>query len=295
MLTIVALYMMRMVAWLVTGGASCLHADCSLDGTSIGARLRATQALTVSITTPTPFVKPDSSQSERLTSEQLNLLLQYRQKWLQFAWSMESINQATAIEAIDAMYRQSKLEPLRIEFCANPLELRERVEAYLEHDPESLRQPWYYSLYGCWLKIRNRLDVLLSSSLHGQMGHALFNYLEQHLQDPLEKHLHRQWDIIRHEVGLHWRRGLEAQLWEVMQYPTWLISHGALIDFCVTELGYTWQEEDWLIERGVTCKQEQWQLMQTLAAQVGWVVPLIGICWVCDRPTKLVFDRCVGK
>ncbi|MBD2035170.1 hypothetical protein H6F76_09030 [Leptolyngbya sp. FACHB-321] len=235
-------------------------------------------------------MKPDSAPSERLTSEPLNLLPQYRQKWLQFAWSTESIDQATAIEAIDAMYGRAKLEPPQIEFCANPLELRERVEFYLERDPEGLRQPWYYLLYSCWSEIRKRLDRPLWTNLYEHMGGELFDDLSQQLRDPLEKQLQRQWGTISHELGLHWHRGLEATLWEVMQYPTWLISNGALIDFCVTELGYTWQEEDWLIERGNTCDQEQWPLMQTIAAQVGWVVPLKQMCWVCDRPHKWAFD-----
>lgn len=44
-------------------------------------------------------------------------------------------------------------------------------------------------------------------------------------------------------MGLYWRRGLEAKLWKVIRYPTWLMSQGALIDFCVTELGCTWLDE----------------------------------------------------
>lgn len=71
--------------------------------------------------------------------------------------------------------------------------------------------------------------------------------------------------------------GLEASLWGVMNYPEWIISYSSLINFCVSELGCLYN-------------REHWQLMQTLCTQVGWIVPLIGICWVCDRPTKVTFD-----
>jgi hypothetical protein len=235
-------------------------------------------------------VNSNSFQNEHLVPEKLNLLSAYRQKWLQFAWSTEQVDQATATEAIHAMYRQAKLEPPQIEFCANPLELRERVEAYLERDPEWFQPPRYNSLYSCWHEIRKCLVMLLWTNLHGQTDGELLNGLSQQLRDSLEKQLYRQWGTISHELSLHWHRGLEARVWEMMQYPTWLISQSALIDFCVTELGHTWKDDDWLIELGYTCNQEQWQLMQTIASQVGWVVPFIGMCWVCDRPTKVVFD-----
>lgn len=230
----------------------------------------------------------NSSQSEHLAPKHLNRLPEYRQKWLQFACSTEPINQAIAIEAIQAMYRWGKLEPPQIEFCINPRELRERVEAYLERDPEWFQPPRYNSLYSCWHEIRKRLDMPLSSTL--QLGQELRHYLCKQLQSPLDKQLHCCWNAISHEIELHWRRGLEAVLWDLVQYPTWLISDGALFDFCVTELSHTWKEEDWLIELGYTCSQEQWQLMQTLASQVGWVVPLKQMCWVCDRPNKWRFD-----
>jgi hypothetical protein len=230
----------------------------------------------------------NSSQSAPLTPEQLERLPAYRQKWLGFACSTESIDQAIAIEAIQAMYRWGKLEPPEIEFCANPRELRERVEAYLERDPEWFQPTRYNSLYSCWREIRKRLDMPLSSTL--QIGQELDHYLCQQLQSPLGKQLHRYWNAISHEIGLHWHRGIETRVWDLVKYPTWLISDGILFDFCVTELGHTWKEEDWLMELGYTCNQEQWQLMQTLASQVGWVVPLKQRCWVCDRPNKWVFD-----
>lgn len=220
----------------------------------------------------------NSSQSEHLTPEQLDRLPEYRQKWLQFAWSTERVDQTIAIAAIQAMYRWVKLERPEIEFCANPLQLRERLEAYLAGDPERWRSPGYYS-HGrrgsSWAKI-HRLHEMLWPNLHGPTGHEALPYLGQHLQDPLEKHLERQWDTVRHEVGLHWRRGLEAQLWQVMQYPTWLTSQGAVIDFCITELGYIWKEDDWLIELGLPLgNQEQWQLVQANADLTSWLVRAI--------------------
>lgn len=118
----------------------------------------------------------NSSQSEHLTSEQLNRLSGYGQKWLRFAQSTELIDQATAIEAIQAMYRRAKLEPPQIEFCANPLELRERVEAYLEGDAERWHHSGYYSRGSGWAKIC-RLDEPLWMSLQGQMGYDLFHDL----------------------------------------------------------------------------------------------------------------------
>jgi hypothetical protein len=60
--------------------------------------------------------------------------------------------------------------------------------------------------------------------------------------------------------------------------PEWWAINSCLIDFCLNVLNCDGD-------------QKQWKTLQLLIENCGWMFPYEKICYVCDRPIKLAFDR----
>ncbi|HAX79294.1 MAG TPA: hypothetical protein DCY88_26590 [Cyanobacteria bacterium UBA11372] len=192
---------------------------------------------------------------EKLTPQQEALIGVYREKWRRIALSTDAIDPQKASKAVKAAYKFIRFGEPEIIFCDSPY--AGSCAILILHES----QLWN-KLKSEWNEMWNDLKSQLSNKLWNELCNELCNGLNRQLNSQLHSHLKSQieWDLNSYF------------------YLTQLPGYGSLFDFCISVLGCAYHPN-------------QWQILQSLLFDCGWIFPFQKTCYVCDRPRILSFDN----
>lgn len=205
---------------------------------------------------------------ENLTPDREGAIGAIRDKWRAIALSTERIDRQKATLAIEAVYSAIGLEKPTIQFFDSPY-------AALQKPP---------SLVGSFLgsllrgKIEKRLEIQpgsqLGSLVENNLGIEAIDQLKRYLWTPLTNQLGFQlgnslWKQLRNQLASQNDNCIQPELWAV---------YASAFDYCISILNCEYSPTNW-------------EALQSVAKECGWIFPWKKTCFVCDRPSKLSFDN----
>jgi hypothetical protein len=189
----------------------------------------------------------------RLTPEQKELSKAFYEKWDIIAKSTERINYQAATEAITKTYISiGRNTPSEILFFDSPYAVIEKIQKYKKDKTLS------FDLY-------RRFEIELAIRPRNSVRYQLKNLPQ--IYDSQNAFLNTKYRSISQLALLH---KVSIQFWS-WRY-VWLL------DFAYSVLGC-----DYI--------SEQWEAVQLLVENCGYIQPFNNICFVSDRPTELIFNN----
>ncbi len=205
---------------------------------------------------------------KQLTTEQVFLIREYRDKWREIAISTDRIDRQKAALAIEAVYSAIGLPEPTIQFFDSPY-------AALQKPP---------SLLGSFLGglLRGKIEKQLEIPPGSQLGSLVEKNLEIEAIEQLKRYL---WTSIANQLGFQlgnslWkqlRKELTSQNDNCIQPELWAV-YASAFDYCISVLNCEYSPQ-------------KWQALQSVVKECGWIFPWKKTCFVCDRPSKLSFDN----
>lgn len=183
----------------------------------------------------------------------------YQEKWRKIALSTEPIDRRLATEAVNAAYDLLEISPPNLLFFDSPYAALRELEKHLGKQPGR--------------KLKKRLGDRLWRPLERQLGDRLDPTLKQSLQRQLRINLGdgRLEDLkYKLERSLGNINCIRSDVW------SWRC---CLFDYYINELGY---QHD---------LQKEWDVIQLLVSNCGWIFPYEKVCLVCDRPRIILFGE----
>jgi hypothetical protein len=239
-------------------------------------------------------------QVSELTAQQKALLGDYKQKWQKLAYSTQPIDHEKVTQAIEAVYKQlSKFEDFEIYFFDSPVDIANLSCLYRIYPNEN----WcnHKKLSNLIKRVKNRL-------LAKNIGQGVFQNIVIPLIDTVGKQLEIElWQYLRNELEVHsgvnnfvpvnlkdkeklspiWQSAKPTQreqlegMWGCLAWgldiPDGECSRCCVLDYCISELGCTYDEH-------------LWQILKTFVTECGWTFFYQDFCFACDRPIKILLD-----
>ncbi|RCJ20517.1 hypothetical protein A6770_31370 [Nostoc minutum NIES-26] len=215
---------------------------------------------------------------QKLTSEQEALILAYREKWKNIAFSTEHINN-NASELVRALYSLVDKTNPKIIFCNSPY--------------AAINEMLLLSSSHCQLNSNLVDDItkIINVQLHNfwkqtslkRASSEYLKYLLPNLEDmDLEFYAEHSFNLLDIVLAMN-QSELVWQLWSknvnaVCISPFDWIYIAATFDFFVSELNCYYDSK-------------VYQIIQQVLLIGGMIFPFDGFCFVCAHPTKLSFDN----
>lgn len=194
-----------------------------------------------------------------LTPEQEALIPVYLEKWRSIALSTEPIDRQKADEAVKAVYEIiGEQEPLIVFFDSPYSALTHKESLHIKQVGKKLKSAVINKLWKpLEIQLGEQVDSQLkqwldSRRLKIKMGSIQMSELREKLAIKLEKH-----NCIRPEI------------WSL---------NCCKADFYINALNC---QSD---------RNKDWQVLQTLLKECGWILPYRKLCIICDRPRKISLD-----
>jgi hypothetical protein len=240
-------------------------------------------------------------QVSELTAQQKALLGEYKQKWQQVAYSTQPIDQEKATQAIEAVYKQlSKVEDFDIYFFRSPASVADLSFFNKVYPTENCYNP--KKLSNLIRKINNRLrSKWIGSSIFHEIVLPLIGMVGKQLDVALRDYLNEELIFESYLNGLiavnlkdkeklspiwkvakaNQRQRLE-EMWMYIAAPGLVVpssecSTCCVLDYCISELGCTYDEH-------------LWQILKAFVTECGWTFFYQDFCFACDRPIKIILD-----
>ncbi|MCP6762372.1 MAG: hypothetical protein NHB32_27305 [Fischerella sp. CENA71] len=234
-----------------------------------------------------------SYQFIKLNPEQENLIKIYQHKWKNIALSTKRIDRQKAAEVVKEVYAFCGLAIPEIIFCESPYEAMSKT---LPSSESLIISPLIQRL----LQLRSRILKLFPEQARFHQNHLVIERpanVNVHINTTLYygfisymKSLEQQFQV---DLGYLTELEIEVNLSELYhqlqielgeQYDSNFIPAANFCSYC------SWLDF-WKSALNYTGDQELLQLFQSLAKSCGWIFPYKKVAVVCDRPTKLCFDR----
>ncbi|BAZ10689.1 hypothetical protein NIES4071_25120 [Calothrix sp. NIES-4071] len=202
---------------------------------------------------------------DQLTPEQEALIPVYIEKWKKIALSTERLDRQKAYDAVVAAYQWFDTEAPEIIFVDSPY--------------EALKELYDYE------------KQYLQFSLRSDLRHPLVNYDEErrHNSTIIQERTFLERELLQMILQIS---NLYSVLEDLLDEDDMSIpdeySEGAYnIDFLTPECCFY----DFCISvLHLPYKEKQWQLLKDLVQYCGWIMYYKNICFICERPIKLLFD-----
>ncbi|MBD2682551.1 MULTISPECIES: DUF6745 domain-containing protein [Nostoc] len=235
----------------------------------------------------------------KFTSQQQDLITSYQQKWRAISLSTERIDRKRALAVLEDVYNlypEGHIMP-EVIFFESP---------YAAFSAELIVATGNYNGLTD-IEVSNQVASLQTLCGEGQVRSDLLWDLEANLSPTgLNPQISKEvWQILKKNLVDEVGSTIHEQLWEILW--NWLneklcyelkdtpdahtsfyenfiysdsewASYPGLLDFCINELNY---QHD----------QEQWNVYQAVCIECGWwFIPTPTHYIICDRPTKLLLD-----
>jgi len=205
-----------------------------------------------------------------LTPEQESLIPVYREKWKQIAYSTERIDRKKVNEVVKAAYNWIEQEEPEILFFDSPYAAFKELNVLDWPFDELPNQDLLSQLrHPFTQETRNILCDSQHIQLQKELEEDLWNRLWQERQ-PFYSQMEEQLDAEDMSIPTEWEYGtVQTDL---------LHPECTYYDFYISVLNFAH-------------KSSQWQILQDIVKNCGWVLTYQDACLVCDRPIKFSFDN----
>jgi len=234
----------------------------------------------------------------RLTPQQEAQIPFYVYKWRDISYSTEPIDREKVVEVINRAYSLIDKQCPPIAFCASPFEYIQKVSVYWKNiEPANYEKLIdHLNQFHLRQELKERLPEF---ELPEDLGEGLNNKL--HYSNELFFIFHKNID-----------NELNDNIYEVFnnvcKFNPWNLRnliHSAISPFIETSAprliynsisasssanNYRWFDVR-ITLLGAECDRERWENSVDVLQNCGTVYPFEKICFVCDRPTKLLFDE----
>jgi hypothetical protein len=235
------------------------------------------------------------SKMERLLPDQEALVLSYCEKWQEIAFSTEPIDRCKVIETIKLIYLLiNRSEPI-IHFAASPYAALEAVVKLIElptcvHDTSQMWESLVNQItkhlgFPLYVDLGNEIILALKSQLQSQLGEELKAYVDARFTYLYESPLNSphnptgQMDI---QIEKQLSQQFKSQFNLLKFLPDYFFHPYASIlgelDFCASVLR-------------LNIDKEKWEALQSLFRDCRWIYPFEKVCFICDRPIKLMLNK----
>ncbi|MGD2184436.1 DUF6745 domain-containing protein [Lusitaniella coriacea] len=191
---------------------------------------------------------------------QSNEIHVYQKRWRLNAKSTQPVARSEAREVVEELYRNIDLASPRIIFCNSPFQVLKGLSE--AGDIENFVE---ISLLG--------IDLVseLANEIGEDLGKKIFEAFEEFTEiDKLNVMIEQS--LLRVVNDRRKERMIEKCLKPGARCETFCV-----IDFCVSALSYPISQE--------------WQVVKKLVQSCGWIFPFKDICFICERPRKLLFNN----
>jgi hypothetical protein len=209
----------------------------------------------------------------KLTPEQEALIPVYREKWRKIALSTERIDREKAAEAVKAAYSLFGTHQPEIIFCSSPNQALNFItdEPYIDKLNEVynlIRRALRHELIDNQLELlSSQLSNTLTKKLRGNLTESLINQINLEVDNLVIQELDNSViDYLSEPVD---HIIIQAKIWAC---------YCSCIDFLLDVLKLYYCEI-------------KWDILQLIVKNSELVIPLKNIAFICDRPTKLLFDN----
>ncbi|RCJ20521.1 hypothetical protein A6770_31390 [Nostoc minutum NIES-26] len=204
---------------------------------------------------------------DKLTPEQEALISAYREKWRIIALSTERIDKEKAAKAVKEAYGLIGLDEPKIVFCDSPYSAFRNTFSQLDNPVHK--------------QLRQHLNSQFFTELLSQVKMELLNTLIIELENGFSKKI---WNQIYLQLCVQLEEELSSLVknrrFNNIQYiePELWACEASWVDFCASVLNCTYPQKKWLV-------------FQQLIKNCHWIFPFKGTVFLCNRPTKLSFDK----
>lgn len=264
-----------------------------------------------------------------ITTEQENLISVYREKWRNIALSTERIERETASEVIERAYALVGKKKPKIIFCDSPHDYALKVSEFLSNsEPPDFVQAMgrlnevlgeYFQELGS--QIKNALEEGSNPSTeqfetplpwseeqlkqefpqfqpHSELGenldleynNDLMDSLERQVPRKLQKKIFKLFGNLDDVFNCQLRNLIDDRLNALPNSrKLWTVIHNC-ISYDALAGNYVWF--DFYISV-LACKVplDKWQVSLDLLQKCGYIYPFEHICFICDRPLKIMLDE----
>ena len=228
----------------------------------------------------------------QLTPEQEALIPDYREKWRKIALSTQRIDREKATEAIKAGYKLIGEDEPEVVFFDGIYSAIEEIQDYSTIIKSLGLYTYLLEVIRFPLKSDFTIEAKIQkSSSCGPLIHDPQNLFSEHISTKIYEEVTKEtYEQIREQWNILYYFELSQQLDEESLYipPDCdrklnneldaLIAESSYYDYCISVLNYPYN-------------QNQWDILQGVAKNCGWIFPYQYTCIVCDRPIKLSFDE----
>jgi len=241
-------------------------------------------------------------QISELTAQQKALLPEYKSKWQLSALSTEPTNKEKATQAIEAIYKQiSQVKEFDIYFFDSPAGIADLNFLNRLYPNENWTNP--KKLNNLIRRIKNELtrnffDIDFWNYIKSPLIETVGRQLDIELWHYLGKELHFWFPLnINNSIIANlkdkeksssiWKSAKPNQkqqlehLWSFLAKnlitPDGLCSLCCRLDFCISELQCTPEEQ-------------LWQILTEFVDSCGWTYFYQDFCFTCERPSKIILD-----
>ncbi|BAY81172.1 hypothetical protein NIES267_06470 [Calothrix parasitica NIES-267] len=227
-----------------------------------------------------------------LTPEQEALIPVFREKWRKIALSTERVDEEKATEAIKAGYKLIGEDEPDVIFFDGIYSAIEEIQDY-SMIIKSLG-PYADLMEGIRYPLKSELTIEEKIEKGYSQGPSMDdpqNLLSQHISIKIyEEVAEETYEQILEQWNLLYYFQLSQQLDEQSLYIPYdcdrklhneldaLIAESSYYDYCISVLNYPYN-------------QNQWDILQEIVKNCGWIFPYRDTCIVCNRPTSLFFDN----
>ncbi|WP_287325493.1 DUF6745 domain-containing protein [Okeania sp. SIO1F9] len=220
----------------------------------------------------------------KLTPDQETLIPVYRKKWHTIAHSTQPINRQKATKAIQLAYNLMGDPNPEIVFCESPYAAFDTLLSVIWQRWESKDDYGHRHIFGDrWQLLREQLKLQITDKLCEEIDSKIREDTNSSLTEEslkpedlwshiLYSQIEEKWQEIVSDISIKllclWSYPIPTELWS--SYVAW-------IDFCISVINCDYNSDDW-------------QVLESIVRNCGWIYPLRHLCIICDRPRKLFLD-----
>jgi hypothetical protein len=212
---------------------------------------------------------------DELTEQERLLIPRYREQWLKIATSTSKLNYSTVQESIQNIYKILDLKIPTIHFCKSPHEL-------VMSSQDFFRNPYFYedgSIFATQVMVRIHEIYYGLICRVGKRESNLSLQLRILDGDFIERVLSMQlYKLVLHDIPFSFKGYEDLTYWVFPKF--WYIDELCWLDFHFSVVQRTISD---------TYDDLTWQAFRQLIQVTSWFIPFDNDCFVCDRPTRIVF------
>ncbi len=230
------------------------------------------------------------------SSKQLNIIPKqlisvYQKKWKNIALAKNLLDRNCCDRTINLIYHSIGLPTPQILFFDSP----------------------YAALKTLAIQPNERMGRRIRSQIETQAIALLQSSLEQQLNEELISQIKSQWEFenIEQLENLAWvelqerlKTEIDEKQWQILNNQLWTVNNSKINNSTEPKIecilngfyGNMWTSLACLADYCINtlncqCDINLWEILKNLVTTCGWIFPFEKVCFVCDRPRKIILNH----